>query len=182
LIPLVVFDLDGCLIDSAELIRASYRSAGVDPPGNILACEGSDWLLQQVGIRRVNTVRRAKDAAYQQGLRDRKFAWLPPYYAARRLRLFEPAVLSGAPVGSIDIVASSQWQWPFTMSKDGLRTPAKMRLLGELASEGVYVDDQRRFINLPIGWRFVHYHGQGVAQLYQEITGRVLYPVGGTRK
>lgn len=159
---LCVFDLDGVVIDSLELVKESYRRAGVDPPDDIFAREGVDWVTPEVKLR--------KDQFYLRGLTT--VLLLPGFAAARQLRVLGHDVrcLSGAPVGSLNRLRPrfNRW-WPFSsLSLDGTRTPAKMEIL-KVWGEGVYVDDQVRLVDIPVGWRFVHYTGQDAGDLVKEM-------------
>lgn len=169
----VMFDLDGVLVDTAGVIRWAYAQAGVRPPENILATEGTDWVARQLGVPpvddQVTKVRAIKHSWYLTGLR---FApTLPGLSVAGRLR-FEGhtvGVLTGAPRGTIDVMKSTYPWWCFDPSIDSIRTPAKMELLDKLNPTGVYVDDQERLVDVPPGWRFVRYVGQSEDELYKQV-------------
>lgn len=164
-----VFDVDGVLIDSANLIRLSYRMAGASPPDDVLARERTGWLAGQVGAALAPEIHRRKNGYYLRGLREVPF--LPPLLTASHLALegYEVGAVTAAPHGTIDALRRRIAPWPFVTATDGMRTSEKMRFLPVLASEGVYVDDQDRLIDMPDGWRFVHYVGQTNDQLYREI-------------
>lgn len=169
----VMFDLDGVLVDTAEVIRRAYVHAGVRPPENILAQEGTNWVARQLKVAsddpQVTRVRALKHSWYLSGLRTAPA--LPGLTVAGRLR-FEGhtvGVLTGAPRGTINVMKSTYPWWCFDPCDERLRTPAKMKLLAQLAPAGVYVDDQDRLVDLPPGWRFVHYVGQTEDELHEEV-------------
>lgn len=184
----VVFDLDGVVIDTGQVIARCYEAAGVTPPDNILAHENSDWLLRQLGtgasVRlQVAEVRRCKNIFYQNMIRAGVVDWLPGAFVAAELNQEGHRVhlLSGAPSGTISLV-KERWHhtfphrpWPFSLVTDGMRTPDKMKTIALLAqssrSRGVYVDDQDRFIDLPEDWGFVHVTEEldNVGRLYTKI-------------
>lgn len=173
----VVFDLDGCLIDTTELIKQSYQAAGVTPPDDVLNHEGHQWLIDQCtrDKKDVDEVYAAKNAHYLSGIAgDAPVMSLPPWDAAEHLRTqgHHVFILSGAPRGTMlrlrrRFDSFSSGKWPFVISIDGMRTADKVRWLDLHVRAGVYVDDQE--VKVPADWRFVRYSGQGVRELLQEI-------------
>lgn len=168
----VVFDLDGCLIDTRDLIINAYTRAGAPPPANILDYEGIDWLADWQDRE---AIRARKNAYYITKIREGDYVTLPPYSTA--VRIYKEGgrcdFLTGAPIGTVEAFHHAQWQktwsWPFTEGLDGARTPVKMILLARYSETGVYVDDQDRLIDLPPGWKFIHYVGQDSNDLYDQI-------------
>lgn len=169
----IAFDADGCLIDTKDVIRQSYREAGAEPPDDILACESTDWLLDQMTSDEAVACRDRKNVNYLGHLDvlARKLI-LPPYHVAVRLHKerYTVHLLSGAPSGTVQVLHRRLPSWPFGFALTNLRTPQKMGWLRQLTTPGVYVDDQDRFIDLPPGWRFIHYIGQDADTLYDQIT------------
>lgn len=184
-----VFDLDGTVLDTRELVVASYRAAGAVPPADVLDREGDDWLDRQVGAADAPAVRFLKNQHYLytlQHARDVERLALPPLVVARELAVAGRFVglLTGAPRGTVARVADRLRPWPFAWAVDGVKTPTKMRMLAEHPTlhGGVYVDDQPALVNLPSGWTFVHYHGQSVDELCRTIVANgALANVGRTR-
>lgn len=176
--PLVVFDLDGCLVDSRRVVRDAYKWAGVDAPENVLEFEGIDWIVEQLDPASeivAQDIRRAKAVRYLETIGDAKV--LPPYPVACVLkrRGHTCVVLSGAPIGAIhQVQMHHRWTWPFVAGLDGCRTTAKQVALQSMARDlhpndvPVYVDDQK--VRVPKPWRFVHYIGQTEEELMEEIT------------
>lgn len=163
----VVFDLDGCLLDSKELIRQAYREAGSDAPEDVLALEGVSWPGR-------DEARERKNAAYLRLLHDQPdiASWLPPWAVAKRLHIggYDVGLLTGAPSGTVEILRNqTPLLWPFTDALDGLSTPHKMWYLSALTTGGIYVDDQSRLVSLPEHWKFIHYVGQTAEELYAKI-------------
>ena len=159
---MIVFDLDGCLIDSGELIRQSYRDAGASPPAGFLTLGHHDWLADE-------TAHARKNAAYLRRLAGGPLTFLPAWQVAERLRgEGRPvALLTGAPDGTIRVLESRAPSWPFMFAQAALTPAGKTAWLAG-AGHGVYVDDQR-YVALPGGWRFVHYAGQDALGLYGEV-------------
>lgn len=164
----VAFDLDGCLIDSRELILRSYRDVCVDPPDDVLAYEGVNWLGDTYTVDEIVSIKRRKNARYLRHLTNDALPLLPALAVANRLSAegCRCDVFTNAPNGTIEILKRRLVSWPFLLAVDGISTPARMRLLPQ---SGVYVDDQDRLVNLPDRWCFVRYTTQTETQLYEEI-------------
>lgn len=173
----VVFDLDGCLIDTTELIKQSYQAAGVTPPDDVLNHEGHQWLIDLCARDKldVEKVHAAKNEHYLAGIAGEYFIKsLPPWDVAEHLRTqgHHVFILSGAPRGTMlrlrhRFESFTNDKWPFVVSIDGMRTADKIRWLDLHPRAGVYVDDQD--VKVPDDWRFVRYAGQEVSELLQEI-------------
>ena len=117
LIMQVIFDLDGVLIDTAKTIRHAYVQAGVQPPEDILAQEGTDWVAHQLHVAPDNSqvirVKALKHSWYLRGLRTAPS--LPPLKTAGQLRIMghHVGVLTGAPRGTIDVMKTIYSWWFF---------------------------------------------------------------------
>lgn len=168
----VVFDLDGVVIDTEEVVSRCYELAGATPPPLILAHENSDWLVRQCNGDHdaAGRIKLRKNTFYRNVLRSGGVDWLSGAPVAARLAKLGHRVhlLSGAPSGTIALVkelwpdAFPQYPWPFSLVTDGMRTPDKMKMIRLITNRstgnrGVYVDDQTKFIDLPENWRFIHY-------------------------
>jgi hypothetical protein len=171
---LVVFDVDGCLIDSEELIAKAYRWAHVVPPDHILEYEGINWLGERGYTTQETAAAKFRKNTYYLHLLSRDdVPTLPPYVVAQRLRNEEHLchAYTGAPRGTISTLRSRLPRWPFRFALDDVTTPERMAMLRtKYDVTGVYIDDQKRLVDLPPGWRFVHYTGQDANELYREIT------------
>ena len=164
---MIAFDLDGCLIDSEDLIRQAYRDAGAEPPAGFLALGHHAWIE---GDR--ETVHARKDAAYLRRIATDPLTFLPPWQAALSLREAGQvtALITGAPDGTVVRLWARKVPWPFTVFCDGLTPAGKTAWLAS-AGRGVYVDDQQ-YVTMPDGWRFVHYTGQDISELCRQVTCR----------
>jgi phosphoglycolate phosphatase-like HAD superfamily hydrolase len=163
---MVAFDLDGCLIDSEELIRQSYLDAGAEPPAGFLALGHHDWIA---GDR--EAVHARKDAAYLRRLAADPLTLLA-WRTAEMLQKAGRAVvlLTGAPEGTIQVLAKRMESWPFMAALAALSPAGKAVWLAG-AGGGVYVDDQS-YVRLPESWRFVQYAGQDACELYRQVACR----------
>ncbi len=163
---MIVFDLDGCLIDSQEMIREAYREAGAEPPGNFLSLGHHDWITAD------RQAVHARKNAYLRRLAAGPLAVLPPWRTAEMLQRDgnDIGLLTAAPGGVLSALSVRAPSWPFTIGCCVVNPAAKTGWLAHHAS-GVYVDDQQH-VTMPPGWRFVHYTGQSAAELYNEVTGQ----------
>jgi hypothetical protein len=177
----VIFDLDGVLIDSYELVLRAYRLAGVVAPDDVLAREGTSWLADSLDgdESAAHRVHALKDVHYLDLVGGESVRYLPPTTIIPQLADHTLGVLSGSPYGTIATLQARRpdiW-YPLCESgvcHDALRTTAKMQLIAALSlaprfQHGVYVDDQDRFINLPSTWRFIHYRDEPADALYDKI-------------
>jgi len=163
----IVFDLDGCLIDSEKLIRQSYRDAGADAPGDFLTLGHHEWIVHADR----EAIHRRKNAAYLRRLATGPLALLPPWRVAEMLNEagHVVALLTNAPEGVIRVLAEHAPSWPFMTTCAAVSPAGKTAWLACRGKTGVYVDDQE-YVKMPGGWRFVHYKGQDASELYQQIT------------
>jgi hypothetical protein len=160
------FDLDGCLINSEQLIRDSYLDAGVSPPGGFLALGHHDWIPAQDR----EAVHARKNAAYLRRLAAGPVLFLSPWRVAETLSASSRvALLTSAPPGTVAVLREKCKPWPFTSAHDGMTTGAKQQWLAEQPSGGVYVDDQR-LVTVPEGWKLVRYTRQSAWELYKQVT------------
>lgn len=174
----VVFDMDGVIVDTEHAVRQSYLEVGAVAPDDVLGCEGTDWfrthLIEHGDDEAIGARYQLKQLAYRRRLgSDTCAPLLPPFATASWLygAGHHTHLLTGAETPAAQVLYSRLEYWPFSSSRDGLRTPYKMSYIRGLSPRGVYVDDQDRFIDLPDGWRFVRYSGQSAEELHHEIIG-----------
>jgi len=161
----IVFDLDGTLIDTTELIRRSYRDAGVEPSPDFMRFPYRKWLTRADA----DMIHAAKDAAYLGRLASDPLWPLPPWEAAEILHKVGQtvALITGAPDGTIQVLAKRAPSWPFAMTCAGL-SPSKKTAWLAANGTGVYVDDQE-YVTMPDGWRLVQYVGQDAQELIRQV-------------
>ena len=176
---MIVFDLDGVLLDSRDAIINAYENAGTPAPDDILEQEGTGWLEKCVGKALAKTIHDKKNEEYVKLLSNGLIPILPPLQTAIRLQQFGYVVglMTGAPVGSTDAFKlrclCQHRVWPFDVAVEAVTTQQKMQQLSDLDSHGVYIDDQDRLVNVPDGWRFIKYSDQPPGMLYEEIVSCV---------
>jgi hypothetical protein len=173
---MIIFDLDGVLINSKDIVIQAYEDAGVTAPDDIFSQEGTRWLEDLVGASSMKEVQQNKDKAYLRLLLQENVQFLPPFSTALKLKRDgdqELGIMTHAPLGSILNVCErandDKLGWPFTFFMEKITTPQRMQRLDTIDSHGVYIDDQDRLVHVPDGWTFIKYDGQDVMTLYEEI-------------
>lgn len=160
----IVFDFDGVLVDSREVVEESYRRAGVEMPKENWGIPGLAWLPEET---RAETY-RLKSLWYKALIGAAPE--LPPAQVAR---LLNPGLLTGAiPEASTRV---QRLGINFKWEEYGHSTESKTRVLRSMAP-GIYIDD------LPLGaaiarnagWEFIRYWGQPAIELWGEIGRRSL--------
>lgn len=164
---LFIFDFDGVLIDSEQLIRESYREAGVEPPENFMSLGHHDWIVPEDRER----VHARKNCAYLRRIRSGPFSILPPWKTAEMLQEAGQlvTVMTGAPMGTKWSLVNHDVSWPFTEFWEDRSPTRKAAFLKRCSRAVVYVDDQE-YVKIPPGCKFVKYTDQSAAQLFREVT------------
>lgn len=166
---MIVFDLDGVLIDTQELIRKAYRKAGANPPPDFFSLGHHDWIPEEIRY----DVHVKKNREYLRRLRAGDYRVLPPWDTATML--WEAGIgemvgiLSGAPRSTVEALQMSCPNWPFDFCRCAYLPEEKTDWLSGVYEGGVYVDDQS-YVTMPEGWRRVLYTGQSPYDLYLEVT------------
>jgi hypothetical protein len=179
----VVFDLDGVLLDSLEVIRTCYSLAGVragwlvQAPPNLFALEGQPWLEAQCGPTRAVEIKRYKDEYYADSIRKGLVptngdAWvavnnLKSLHNDVRLHLFTGAAYSA--IHALHTEFFRPGKWPFTSAIGKLTLAKKVEMMHAFRDPCIYIDDQphARCVAHP-HITVIHFIGQG--NLYSEIT------------
>jgi phosphoglycolate phosphatase-like HAD superfamily hydrolase len=166
----VIFDLDGVVIDSRDVIVEAYRRAGVAVPNDILTTPGYLELNGFSGIQAAH-VRVEKDEAYLQLLEI--VPMLPGFHAAQLLHQsgVKPSILTGAPHESIDVLARRCGVgWPFAWGVGKLASSHKRNILS-LVGPAIYIDDQP--FDPPHNVTFIRYRDQSAIELFEEVSSCV---------
>lgn len=137
----------------------------MEPPPDFFALGGHDWIRGD----RV-AVHAGKNAAYLRRLAAGPLVFLPAWDTAMMLQRagYRVALLTGAPEGTVELMAGRVPSWPFMRAAAGVTPAGKTAWLAG-AGGGVYVDDQC-YVTVPRGWSFVHYTGQDATELYSQLT------------
>jgi FMN phosphatase YigB (HAD superfamily) len=175
--PVVVFDVDGVLVDTHELVRKAYAEIGVVIPKGRWGSAWPTWLPDQCG----GDLDRARD------LHDRKTRIhldLLTSTTVRPLAGAEAADWLATHGWTVRVLTSSTKEvaratldsirsgWSSLLAATDVDHLGKRRILHDLAPSGVYVDD-----NLELGekitdssaWRLVHFDGQALPELMTEV-------------
>jgi FMN phosphatase YigB (HAD superfamily) len=186
----VVFDLDGCLVDTRDLVEQAYYAAGVTMPPEAWGQPWQAWLptaLSGTGGL-VEAVRRAKSANYLRLLKESAPGLLPPWEAFMSYRASEHSdvrIMSGAGLPAVEALLrhiggkmEHVLGWEMTVEK-------KAEVLNSLPKPNrqvVYIDDHddvrpllRRNVIM------VQYTDQTPEQLMEEVWTLSSLPQDATR-
>lgn len=170
----VVFDLDGVLVDSKDMVKRAYAEVGVYMPDYVWGLPWQSWLGDP-------SAHEAKTAVYLDMITDEGVTELSGVDVARRVRtegLGRVMVLTGASDESTELVLTSldlaDIDWSTGQTRDG-----KARMLQGLIQDGhevVYVDDDedavRHFQRTIADLHVVHYQGQDAGDLWEALWTR----------
>lgn len=177
---LVMFDLDGVLIDAWGMIRDSYRAAGVEAPPDFRTVDGRVWIKRDyphMTAEQVAAAHHSKNVHQLRGMLDGRFTPLPPADVANVLRLGGDAdvgVLTGAPHGTMNALRRWHMSSRFFPWYDGVRKPDKRRVLELIgttvtsSTRKIYVDDQD--VPVPPDWHFIRYNGESQSEFYEMLS------------
>jgi phosphoglycolate phosphatase-like HAD superfamily hydrolase len=92
-----VFDLDGTLVDTKELVRAAYKRVGVTPPDDFFGKSWREWLKDEKLHQKKNQVYAAMMPGHLKALPLMSlYRTLMSAYENDADQLFPPYVLTGA--------------------------------------------------------------------------------------
>jgi hypothetical protein len=168
----VVFDIDGTLIDTRELVREAYARAGVTQPPETFHQPWEYWLPSLVGgVFAAQRIHRRKNFIYTKILDEMPPTVLPPGRIAKdyaaSLWMDVWAMTSGSLDGVLAALNCAGLGFIPVLGFE-LDQKDKNKIL-ETLEPGVYVDDNADFELTAPGWSFVHYHGQPYTTLVPEI-------------
>ena len=176
----VVFDLDGCLVDTREAVEWAYSFCGVQMPNGAWGKPWHEWLPELVGgLEEAEDVHDLKTKVYLEMLRGAPATELPPLELLRKgLRdgIFEVGVLTGASAAAADFILGHANIAPeHIMLGTGLDVKQKTAVLGSLRDQYddvVYIDDDWSAgvaISAEADTMFIHYDGQTLEELEDEL-------------
>jgi hypothetical protein len=178
----VVFDLDGCLVRTRDLVEQAYREAGVIMPLEAWGLPWTDWLPHAVLApgRLVEDVRREKSRIYLELLRTESVELLPPWEVMCSVRArkelgeaYDYRIISGAGLPAVQALLkhigsdmSHVLGWEMTVER-------KAEVLNSLPRPDrrvVYVDDHATVAPLLRKDVFlVQYTDQTTEELMEEV-------------
>lgn len=140
-----VFDLDGTLFDTRNLVRQAYLAAGVIMPDDAWGKPAGQWLPELVGFKRWHSVHERKTDIYLHMLRRDPPPRTPAASAMIELALsgVETYVITGASREAALTLLSGFQPYHYRLigaNCDRSLKITKIRMLGR-AHECVYVDD-----------------------------------------
>ena len=165
---IVIFDMDGVILDSEKTLVRIYRALGVDPPENLFDSEGVTWLKEQAGDRE-EEIRRSKDMAFYSRIVNLEVGRLSGFEAA--CKLYEMGHTVGLVTSAAYSAVEALWRtcgskWPFLFTAAKTRPPRRHELFRLMREKPVYVDDQPFQSHAAV---CVRYQGQSANNLVEEI-------------
>jgi phosphoglycolate phosphatase-like HAD superfamily hydrolase len=139
----VVFDLDGTLADTRDLVLRAYESVGIKMPNKAWGAAAEEWLEKYVGKPHVAETHRMKNVAYRaliaaQGLRE-----LPACHLCRTLSRddeYEVSILTGASYVAAEAVRAALKLRHVPFLGVAMKHEDKLRILSS-GEAGIYFDD-----------------------------------------
>lgn len=138
----VVFDLDGTLADTEELVRRSYELVGVTVPVDAWGKPASEWLPAIEGDD-WHEVHRLKNVAYDVLLNKEGVKELPAAHLCKSLaddKDYDVRILTGASLKAATKVRKSLGLARVPFMSVGATVDMKVALLRAM-NPGVYLDD-----------------------------------------
>lgn len=143
----VVFDLDGTLADTEELVTRAYKMVGVTVPEGAWGKSAQSWLANCVGgTDQAADLHELKNLAYRVLIETEG---VPPLAAAHLCREllstkgYDVSILTGASFDAAQAVRSSLRLERATILSAGVSLDQKIAILNGFAPTGLYFDDNR---------------------------------------
>lgn len=182
---LTVYDMDGVLFDTENLVLEAYREAGVETYGDTpIGLSWEQWLVPLYGRERATELHQKKNVIYRQRIMRGEVEALAPFYLMKS-NLHSSRVCTSASRDAADTLLG--YFLGTARHKLAVRAAATPEMkIEELVSVGwmrsfehyVYVDDRRdlgwRIVEEanrmgPATWRFVCYRGQDLETFMNEV-------------
>lgn len=176
----VVFDIDGVIIDSKEMVREAYRRVGVTMPESAWGKPWMDWLPKSVSVpRHAYRVHSAKNAEYFDLIKNDGLITLPGNDFAHMVRsegIGDVMFLTGASQRSAELILETLGHGyksilGHSKSREG-KIAALLRHKNRTGGRIVYIDDDEIAaydIQKRTGIETIYYHGQSVEELEDAI-------------
>lgn len=194
---LVVFDMDGVLFDSEQVVLESYREAGADTHGDMpIGLTWAQWLVPILGHQAAMELHDEKNRIYIDKVRKGQIRSLPPLQLLMELLVEgEAAVATSASYDASTVLLRrglghlySRLLYRFALNVldkgSFLHDVGRVdRIFAGKFERYVYIDDRKelgqRVVDIANGmcshrhldprWTFVHYHGQSYEELKEEV-------------
>lgn len=138
---MIVFDLDGTLIDTREAVREAYLAAGVEMPDAAWGKPWHEWLLQDRTTEEAVKIHRKKNELYREALRH--YGCILPCLSYA-LQLGAP-IITGASITGVSHVKAwldENGYRGLNVALSGATYDLKQMWLNTVHStRGIYVDD-----------------------------------------
>ncbi|WP_157528525.1 hypothetical protein [Nocardia sp. NRRL S-836] len=173
-----MFDIDGVLVDTREIVRRAYAEVGVELPDHLWGTTWRNWLPPLCGgdLLRAQVVHDRKTRSHLDLLSRTRVTTLAGAEAARELHSrgwTVKFITSGTREVVQRTLHSADPSLNGFLAGTDLDSTGKRKALEEISpAGGVYVDD-----NYDLGvkvtggstWKLVHFHGQAETELIKEI-------------
>jgi len=146
LVTHVVFDLDGTLADTRDLVRRAYDVVGVHMPEHAWGLPAEAWLAGAVpgGLEDVAEVHRLKNVALRTLIAAHGVERLPAAdlcEALKKDRSYTVGILTGASLGAARATRRALALSRVPILGAGCDLETKMNVLRATAESGIYFDD-----------------------------------------
>lgn len=175
----VVFDVDGVLVDTREIVRRAYAEVGIELPDRLWGSTWRTWLPELCGgdPLRAQAVHDQKTRSHLDLLGTSRVATLAGADAARELHsrgwIVKFITSSTREVVRRTLDSADPSLSGFLAGTD-LDSTGKRRALDAISpAGGVYVDDNHGLgVKVTEGstWKLVHFHDQSATELIKQIS------------
>ncbi|MEU7476662.1 hypothetical protein AB0A63_11825 [Lentzea sp. NPDC042327] len=174
-----MFDIDGVLVDTREIVRRAYAEVGIELPDRLWGSSWRIWLPELCGgdLLRAQAVHDQKTQAHLDLLSETRVATLAGAEAARALHSrgwTVKFITSGTREVVRRTLDSADPSLSGFLAGTDLDSTGKRRALDGISpAGGVYVDDNHDLgVKVTGGstWKLVHFRDQTEAELIKEIS------------
>lgn len=178
----VVFDIDGVIIDSREMVREAYSACGVVMPDDAWGKPWQEWLPKQISNKGLaRAVHKEKTERYLQMIASERPMTLPGYELARFLMnrgLADVFFLTGADHRAAALILETLRFSKMQLLRANATRVQKIAALRKHLHENthcgrvIYIDDDPAAaydIGKKTALETIHYHGQTVEEMVNDI-------------
>lgn len=172
-----VFDLDGVLVDTHDIVRQAYAEVGVHMPPTAWGKPWREWLIEEMwgDEKEAEQVHAAKNKIYIEKLRHSEPPQLPAADVARMLCADDVPVtiITGASFDAAQFIVVNLRLPMEALAGTSMSELDKVTYLRMIHNDsGVYVDDDTnsgRRIAKAADWQYVNPNGKTKDELMNEI-------------